>query len=151
MAKKRPTRPPGGGDRRFLRDSGTIHKEIRKAKNVLVRSGSEEDRHRALERIDAAEMNLRALSKARFEKIAEERTATALRAMDNIIKLTTQNRYAIILTREHATAIIGELQARFESVSRALTATIDSQDARQTVGVFVGISMFQRVGGQAAE
>jgi len=149
MAKKRPTRPAGTGDRRFLRDSGKIHQEIRKAKGALVKADTQEERTRALERIDSAQMNLQALSKARFEKIASERTTTALRAMDNLIRLTTQNRYAAILTRDHANSIIGHLQAKFDSVAAALNGTVESQAAKQTVGVFVEMSIFQS--GVAAE
>jgi|SRR5579872_3370217 len=152
MSKKRPTRPAGSGDRRFLRDSGKIHQEIRKAKGVLVRSGNEDERRRALERIDAAQMNLRALSKARFEKIANERTVTALRAMDNLIRLTMQTRYAAILTHEHANNVIQHLRAKCDAVAAALNGTVESQAARQAVGVFVEMSIFTTPGGiQAAE
>ena len=153
MAKKRQTRPAGTGDRQFLRDSGKIHQEIRRGRAILQKAGTEHERGQAIARIETAEASLRTLSLRRFEKIAEDRTATALRAMDNLIRLTTQNRYAEVLTRDHAGIIIESLRVRFESVSAALTATVENQAARQTIGAyaFVGVSMFSQVTGSGGD
>lgn len=143
MAKKRRPGPAGKGARRFLKDSGEIHRQIKRGKAALQKAGTEHERGQAIALISNAESSLRELSRTRFEKIAEERTLTALRAMDNIVKLTTQNRYAVILTEQHARAIIEQLRTRFEAVSGALVATVQNQAARQTIGsAFVGVSMF---------
>lgn len=149
MAKKRRPGPAGAGARRFLKDSGEIHRHIKNGRAMLQRAASDQEKGQAIAIIERAEDSLRELSRARFEKIAEDRTATALRAMDNIVRLTTQNRYAVILTRDHAEIITEQLRTRFEAVSSALMATVENQKARQTVGTFayIGVSMFSTVTG----
>lgn len=148
MAKKRRPGPAGAGARRFLKDSGEIHQHIKKGRAMLQKAGSDSERSQAVAIIERGEESLRELSRRRFEKIAEERTATALRAMDNIVKLTTQNRYAVILTREHAETITTLLRTRFDAVSGALMATVENQRARASVAnfAFVGVSMFAQIG-----
>lgn len=153
MAKKRRPGPAGAGARKFLKDSGEIHKLIKDGRAMLQRAADDNERGKAVAIIERGEASLRQLSRTRFEKIAEERTSTALRAMDNIVRLTTQSRYAEILTRDHAQTIISLLASRYEAVSQALTATVDGQAARQTIGriTFVGVSMFAQVGDRPAE
>ena len=142
---KRAKRPSGRGNERFLRDSGQIRTEINRGRRELQKAATPEQEARAVERIRGGESALMVLSRARFEKLAQERTTTALRAMDDLVKLTQQKRYAIILTRQHCEIITGQLSARFTAVSQALNATIENQAARSTVGVFVELSMFRQI------
>jgi hypothetical protein len=142
---KRAKRPSGRGNERFLRDSGQIRAEINRGRRELQKALTPDQEALAVERVRGAESALMVLSRSRFEKLAQERTTTALRAMDDLVKLTQQKRYAIILTRQHCEIITGQLSARFEAVARALNATIESQAARSTVGVFVELSMFRQI------
>ena len=142
---KRPKRPSGRGVVKFLRDSGQCRTEINRGKRELNKALSPEQEAQAVARIRSAETSLMTISRQRFEKLADEKTKTALRAMDDLVRLSQQNRYAVIITQQHLEIITDQLQSRFEAVSRSLRATIESQAAKSMVGVFVEVSMFRQV------
>jgi len=142
---KRPKRPSGRGVVKFLRDSGQCRTEINRGKRDLRQAPNPEAESRAVARIQAAESSLMQISAARFEKLADEKGRTAMRAMDDLVRLTQQKRYACIITEHHEQIICSQLQTRFEAVQRALRATIESQAAKSMVGVFVEVSMFRQI------
>jgi hypothetical protein len=140
---KRAARPSGKGDRQYLRDSKSIHGEIRKARQDLTKPLEGAAHTKAMTRFENANGQLRQLNQIRFEKLATERLTTAVRAMDDLIKLTNQPRYAVILNAQHADAIANELELRFRAVKATLISTLEGQAAKQTVGLFIGVSLFQ--------
>jgi hypothetical protein len=148
---KRAKRPTGRGNVKFLRDSGQIRKQINQGKRELAKALSPDQESKALAIIQQGETALTTLSQGRFENLAHERANRALRAMDDLVKLTQQRRYAIIISAQHRDVIINELQGRFEAVKLAFNAVIENQSARQMMGGFVAVSMFRQTRLSAAE
>lgn len=149
---KRPKRPSGRAVVKFLRDSGQCRREINRGKRELYKAATAEEETKAVAIIRGAENSLAQISRARFEKLADEKTRCILRTADELVRLTQQNRYAVIITEEHHQIITSQLQTRFEAVSRAMRAVIESQTAKRMVmGAFVEVSMFRQVTAPAAE
>ena len=142
---KRPKRPSGRAVVKFLRDSGQCRSEINRGKRELHKALTPEQEAQAVARIRSAESSLITISGQRFEKLADAKTKTALRAMDDLVRLSQQTRYAVCITQAHHDIIVNQLQSRFEAVQRSLRATIESQMAKSMVGVFVEVSMFRQV------
>lgn len=123
IAKKNGTRPQSGADIRARHDRArSALTKARAARDPAKIAAAETELEEAAAAYDAWNLS-------RFERIAEQRTQTAVNALEELIRLVGQKRYRI--TDQHGQLIVESITESFTALQMAMASAAKRKEQRR--------------------